>query len=227
MNGMNTLAIYNGPGVKYDTTIERRWLSIKGLNITVLNHNEFTRENLDKFNLIILPGGSGSGICKGLGLNGKQELIDWVSDGGIIIGVCAGMFALSKGYTWSLGLINYHVVDNPFYRRGDHPVNLTITNEGREFLGLRRKVFDNVPYRNGPVVNKIDYNDFNVMNEKILAYFDSEWKAEGGKEGLMRGTPAIICNNYRNGLIIAISPHLEASSKYRGIIIKLIKKLLK
>lgn len=223
---MNKVAVYSGPGVDYKATVKRLWLSMSNdLDIKALKYDKFTKENLDKFDIVILPGGSGSGISFGLHVKEcTQNLIDWVSEGGTIIGVCAGMYSMTKGYELSLGLINWQVADKPHWKRGIQKVDLKLTEKGKEFFNLRRDVLKDVHYHNGPIVERIDYNDFNVSNEGVLAYFDTEIIAEGSSKEIMKGSPAIIKCNYRNGLVIALSPHLEAT-KLKKIIIKLIKRL--
>jgi glutamine amidotransferase-like uncharacterized protein len=221
---MTKIAIYNGPGVSYELTVKKSWLPFsKNFEVSVLKYTKFTKKQLDKFDVVVLPGGSGMGINAGLGLYGRQNLIDWVSEGGTIIGVCAGFYSMVKGYEYSLGLLNYRIADRPNWRRGNHPVDLKLSEAGKKFFNVRRNMFLNVPYHNGPVVERNDGLDYNISNEEILAYFDTELIAEGSTKQLMKGSPAIIKNNYRNGLVIAISPHFEHSRHYKKIIEKIFK----
>lgn len=225
---MNKIAVYNGHGVSFEKTVKKRWLSMSDeLDISVLNAEEFSRENLNKFDVVILPGGSGSEICLALhATNNRQNLIDWVYEGGKIMGVCAGMYALTKGYTFSLGLINFSVTDRPYWERGRHNVNLSLTEHGKKYLGLKRDFLKSVNYHNGPVVQEERYStDTKILNTEVLAYFDSELVAKGSKMNLMAGSPAMIKNNYGDGLVIAVSPHLEATKKFKKIIIKILKQI--
>lgn len=221
---MQFIGIYNGPGVNYELTIKKFWLQFKNLNI--LNYFDFTKkEILNKYNIVILPGGSGTKISNGLGLKGRNNLIKWVLDGGIIIGVCAGFYAMLKGYENSLNLLNYKIKDKPYWRRGKHFVDLKLTKEGKKFFNVKSDIFLNVPYHNGPVVEKINIIDSNIYNEKILAFFNTELVAEGSTKKVMKDSPAIIMNNYGHGYVIAISVHFEQSQIYVKIIEKMINNL--
>lgn len=220
----SNVGIYHGAGASKEY-VEKHWSKlIKGIRL--MTSPEFTKCKLDELGVIILPGGSGSKTCQDLGENGRQSLIDWVHSGGTIIGVCAGMFCMLDGYEWSMNLINYELVDKSHWIRGKEPVTLSITDGGRKFLGLRRKILENVPYHNGPVVQRIEHKNHNVFNERIIAIFEDDWPPEGGSPGLMKGTPAIVSCDYGNGHVVAFSPHLERHSDYKKIIKKLIVKII-
>lgn len=217
------IAVYYGPGSSKEY-VEKHWGKLIK-DIRLLSNVEFTKETLNELDIVILPGGSGSKICEGLGTKGKRLLRDWVIGGGIIIGVCAGMFALLKGYEWSIGMLDYELVDKPYWIRGRHFVSLSITVSGKKFLKLRRDMLHNVPYHNGPVVKKTQIIDPNISNEKVLAIFETDLPAEGGQENTMKKTPAIVVCNYGMGTVIAFSPHLEADKNYKKIIRKLIRNV--
>lgn len=208
------IAIYYGPGSSKEY-VDERWVSFIP-EITLLKNTEFTKKNLRIFDILILPGGSGSKQCNALCKRRKQNIVNWVINGGTIIGVCAGMYSLLKGYDWSLGLLDFSVVDKSNWNRGEFPVNLKISSDGQKFLNLNEDRLIDVPYHNGPVVKKLNFEDENVSNEKILATFEND---------NLENSVAIILCEYGKGKVIALSPHLEADENYKKIVLNLIQKL--
>jgi glutamine amidotransferase-like uncharacterized protein len=222
----NRIGIYNGPGVGYEHTIIGLWSKLsKDISIEPIDHKDFKKKVLQDYKVIILPGGSGSGICRGLGSSGKQALVSWVSNGGTLIGVCAGMYAMTKGYEWSMGLIDYYVTDSPHWERGNHQTEIHINVHGRSFLKLKRRELI-VNYHNGPIVAKIDDKDLNITNEQVLATFKTECHNAEGYDNLMIGSPAIVKANYGKGTVIGFSPHLEKDRNHKKIIAKMIKSFI-
>lgn len=221
------IGIYTGPGVGYDHTVKGRWKKLhRNINVIDIAHTDFNELHLLKFKVIVLPGGSGSGICNGLGPDGKAALTNWVWNGGTLIGVCAGMYAMVKGYDWSLGLFDYYVTDPTHWSRGNHQVIISMNADGRKFFKTRKDIIENVNYHNGPIIAKIDDKDIQITNECVLATFKTECHNGEGYDNLMIDSPAIIKANYGKGLVIGISPHFEADKEHKVFISKLILKIL-
>ncbi|MBT6847278.1 MAG: biofilm PGA synthesis protein PgaB, partial [Planctomycetaceae bacterium] len=79
---------------------------------------------LDAFDVLIHPGGSGSKQGNDLGEDGRQQVRQFVSQGGGFLGVCAGAYLATNDYTWSLNLIDAKVVDRKHWARGTGTVQL-------------------------------------------------------------------------------------------------------
>jgi hypothetical protein len=139
--------------------------------------------------------------------------------------VCAGMYAIVKGYEWSMGLLDYYVTDSPHWERGNHTVELYVNSKGRSFFKIKRRELK-VNYHNGPIVAPIDDKDLNITNETVLAIFKTECHSPEGYDNLMIGSPAIVTANYGKGRVIGFSPHLEADSTNKKIIAKMIKSFI-
>lgn len=102
------------------------------------------------YDLVILPGGSGSGQAKALGEQGTKHLVDFVDQGGGHMGVCAGAYLASSHYSWSLDLINAEVRDTKHWNRGTGNSVLDFTPAGQSLLDHESAQGD-VFYGQGPL----------------------------------------------------------------------------
>ncbi len=67
-------------------TLEREF----GLRFTGLRAERISRLQLANYDVIILPPGSSSGYALAFGENGAEKLSEWVSSGGVLIGIAGG-----------------------------------------------------------------------------------------------------------------------------------------
>jgi len=215
------IALYIDEGVSASTVNHWLLMAKEGLidEFQVVKSKDIASEKLSMFNWLIFPGGSGSKICSKLSEEMHQIIHDEIYDRGLnVLGICAGAYAFSTGYDWSLNLIDNVVADKPNWKRGTSNVKISFTAIGMKALQLKKKDW-NVYYHNGPVFEKVKlYKD-----HKVLATFKDDMVAENGKEGLMKDSPAIIQTKYGKGNVVAISPHLEKTPAAN----KIIKKILK
>lgn len=144
--------------------------------------------------IILFPGGSGSAFAKRLGENKRNEIIEWVRNGGCYIGVCAGAYlaALHLHITpmeipdkaWERGLHTVYIVAEQTIKEGGYAVN----------------------YHNGPIFKT-------HPDVEVWAWFKSNYLAEGGQYDMVN-TPAITYNLFGNGHVTLFSPHLEKSGEH-------------
>lgn len=59
----------------------------------------FDVNDLSKYDVLILPSGTGIGLAKALGLQGCSAVKKYVKEGGGCVGICAGAYLTAKGYT--------------------------------------------------------------------------------------------------------------------------------
>jgi glutamine amidotransferase-like uncharacterized protein len=192
-------------------------------NLSVLKADDFVLEKLKDYDLIILPGGSGSKICNTLGEHNRNELKKYVEQGGNLLGVCAGAYAISSGYDWSMSLINYELVDKKNAHRGEAVMPFELTKAGMKLLRIKDGNLPSIYYHNGPVWKIFDSEKENTST--VLATFKEDIYAEAGTAGQASGTPAIIYDKFGIGKVMAISPHFEKSLGYEYVIDKVIRFL--
>jgi glutamine amidotransferase-like uncharacterized protein len=219
------IALYVDEGVSASTINHWLLMAKEGLidEFEVVKAKDITSIKLSLFNWLIIPGGSGHVICSKLSDENRKELEETIVNGLNVMGICAGAYALSSNYDWSLDLIPYQVADKPHWKRGTGNVDVEFNKATADKLKLKNKTVS-VHYHNGPVFQPTLIIEKHVLKSvKVLAKFKSDIVAEGGESGWMMNSPAIVYTKHGKGNIIAISSHFEKTP----IANKIIKKLLK
>jgi predicted deacylase len=160
---------------------------------------------LDGFDVVVFPGGSGSGEAASLGEAGRARVKAFVESGGGYIGICAGAYLALCNFSWGLEIVDAKTV-SPQWRRGVGEVSVELTEAGRRILCDRAGAFG-CHYANGPCIgpgNRADLPDYDT-----LAWFRSEVAGHGAPPGVMSNSPAIVASRYGKGRVICCSPHPE------------------
>lgn len=161
---------------------------------------------LNNFDVLIMPGGSGSLQSKKLEETGRKNVIEFVESGGGYVGICAGSYLATSQYSWSLGLVNARVWDRVHWARGTGNVTLSMTPSGLRLLNAKQaELF--VYYGQGPLL--APDTKAHLPGYEVLASYKTEVVSKGAPEGSMVGTHAIIRTMYKNGRVICFSPHPE------------------
>lgn len=160
---------------------------------------------LDQFNVIAVPGGSGSREAASIGEEGRARIRKFVEDGGGYIGICAGAYLATSGFSWGLKILNAKTV-SPKWERGHAMVKIELTPRGREILGHRNGVFD-CKYANGPVLCPAHVES--LPDYEPLAFYRTEVAEHDSPQGVMIDSPAIVAGRCGKGRVIVSSPHPE------------------
>lgn len=161
---------------------------------------------LSEFDVLVLPGGSGSKQGKSLGREGREAIRNFVQDGGGYVGFCAGAYLASSDYSWSLHILDARVLDRKHWARGTGTVKLKLTDGGKELLGAERDAVT-VYYGQGPLLEPAQKDD--VPDYRILATYQTEIAKNGAPQGVMKGTTAIAAGRFGKGRVLCFSPHPE------------------
>ncbi len=201
------IALYQGPGTggPGPPNLMRKLNQPPVSAITPVSPETIQAGGLTNFDVVIFGGGSGSKQAAALGDSGRANVRRFVEQGGGYIGICAGAYLATSGYSWSLNLINARTV-SPKWQRGTGTVQLELTETGGTILGRRAGPFD-VRYANGPIVKADDKPDLPPF--ETLAYFRSELARNDAPVGVMVNAPAIFCAPYKQGRVVCVSPHPE------------------
>lgn len=185
-----------------------------GFVATRVTSQQIREDGLTGFDVLIMPGGSGSKQAERLEQGGRERIREFVRSGGGYVGICAGSYLASSHYDWSLGLINARVWDRAHWDRGGGEVCLRMSDPGAELLGLGGSV--PVHYNQGPLLVPDDESD--LPGYQVLATFETEVATKGAQPGSMTGTHAIIRSTFGKGRVICYSPHPEVTDGPNGLI---------
>lgn len=181
-------------------------LTKRGHQVTKLKDKDVSEGDISKFDLLIFPGGSGSGEGKAIGETGREKVRKFIEAGGGYVGICAGAYLGTCKYDWGLKVTNAQTVDSKHWKRGQGMVNIELTDAGKKVLGDKAGPIE-IKYANGPLLGPAEMTE--LPGYEVLAVFRSELHENGAPEGVMINTPAIITAEYGKGRVMLLSPHAE------------------
>ncbi len=163
---------------------------------------------LNKFDAILVPGGSARREAISMGIAARDEVRRFVKDGGIYMGVCAGAYLASEQSNLDLSLIPLTTLDAAHWYRVDDMtgVDVELTPAGMEIFGIPKRNV-RIGYENGPIFGLPAPRP--DMNFCPVGFFRSEVVGDGGQRGVMLGAPAMILGKYGRGVVLILSPHPE------------------
>lgn len=173
-----------------------------GMTVARVTAADIAAGALDAQDAIVFPGGTGSGQAKSLGVDASAAVRAFAESGGGVIGVCAGGYLLTQGYsddTRRLELINAHLWDLEHWARGAGTVQIQPVGTS-----------DSIPiqFENAPVFAPAT-RDLGLPPYGTLATFTSDLVAEPtGRESIV-GRDAIIAAPFGKGRVVLFGPHPE------------------
>ena len=204
------VAIYDDAGgsEKGPPNVERCLSAAEGFETERVTAADIRAGALERFDVVIHPGGSGSKQAAALEDAGCDTVRRFVERGGGFVGICAGSYLASAHYPWSLGLIDARVVDREHWARGTGDVQIALTP-------VARSAFDSdageltIYYGQGPLLAPAARDD--IPDYELLASYETEIAKNGAPRGVMKGTTAIARGTFGKGRVFCFSPHPEKS----------------
>jgi glutamine amidotransferase-like uncharacterized protein len=173
---------------------------------------------LERFDVVIFPGGRASRQAAALDVAGQQAVRDYVRAGGGYVGICGGAF-LATAHPEYLGLVNAWTLRDQrilpgvglvsLATRGPATVQMELTEAGQMILGDFPARID-VNFAGGPIFRSPAGG--NAPAFVPLAHYRSEVSEYELQRGTMIHTPSIIAAQFGKGRVLAISPHAEVTA---------------
>ena len=205
------IAIYNDAGVgtgdaaKFEAcitdTTKYRYTEVLG--------DDIRNGVLNNFDMLLVPGGSGSGQAESLQSVGLDSVRSFVYRGGGYYGTCGGAYLASAAYSWSLKILNAKAVDGAHWDRGHGPVVINFTQEGKEFYGITQDTVT-IIYWQGPLMAPGSVDTLPPYVK--LSTFVTEIAENGAIPGAMIGSTAFAQSCFGKGRVIIHSPHPEMTT---------------
>ncbi len=220
-NGMKTIiappvktrelkvGIYRGPGspqggVDSVTNVLKPFPQVQ---VVVLSERDVGTLNLSAYDVLVFPGGSGSGQSKGIGEAGLKNVRDFVSSGGGYVGICGGAYLACSNFSWGLGILNAGTVSNK-WMRGQAMLDLQLAPAGEQILGHVKGPFK-VRYHNGPILKPAHRTDIPAYT--TVTVFKTEVAENGTPVGVQVNSPAHVISTFGKGRVFISSPHPEST----------------
>src|SRR3954452_20764336 len=142
-----------GGGGQGPANVSKCLAAAKGKKFTyaIVSAEQIRAGRLKEADVLVQPGGSGSGQAAALKPEGRDAIKEFVRGGGGYVGICAGAYLASADYTWSLHILNAKVVDRQHWARGTGEVKVRMSAEGRRLFGVKDDVV-NIYYGQGPLL---------------------------------------------------------------------------
>lgn len=228
VNGMKTIiaapaaprqlkvGVYAGPGTPKSSSdaVLKVLQPFPEISAVTLSGPDVGTLNLAAFDVLVFPGGSGSGQSKGIGEAGLKNVRQFVDNGGGYVGICAGAYLACSNFSWGLGILNAGTVSNK-WRRGQGIVDTEMTGANPEILGSVKGLFK-VRYNNGPVLKPGGRTDLPAYTP--LALFRTEMALNDTPAGVMVNSPAQAVATYGKGRVFVSSPHPEGTPGLENLI---------
>jgi putative intracellular protease/amidase len=200
-----------GKGIPCVTEIMSRTDDIK---LTRLKGADIAAGGLRGYDLVMFTGGSGSAEAAGLGEKGREEVRDFVRNGGGYVGICAGAYLACSGFEWGVGILNAKTVSSK-WRRGQGEVKV----EGEAF---GEKLTDRgVRYANGPIIKADVRKDLPAF--ETLVSFRTELAENDTPVGVMVNAPAMVRSSYGLGRVFTSSPHPEQTAGLEDLVVQAVR----
>ncbi len=195
-----------GTGNAGPTTLLNVLGQFNDVSVRKLMADDIRSGALDHFDVLIHPGGSGSGQGQHLQTEGREKIRAFIADGGGFIGICAGAYLASADYSWSLNILDAKVLDRQHWARGNGMVEITLTDAGQHLLKSDQPQLT-IYYAQGPLL--APRNNPDIPDYQTLATFKTEIARNGAPEGVMKNTTAIAAGQFGHGRVLCFSPHPE------------------
>lgn len=160
-------------------------------------------ENYDVF---ILPGGTGGGEAKALGVEGGRRVTEFVKNGKGVVAICAGGYYVNQGwneYTGAVDILNGTNWDGENWARGEGFIAVKSTaQDGTE-------TSHTMWFENGPIFAPAGAEG--VPEYTPLVKYVTDMAAPNAPKGQMEGRDAVVAASFGNGRIVAFGPHPELS----------------
>jgi putative intracellular protease/amidase len=200
-----------GKGIPCVTEIMSRTHDIK---LTRLKGADIAAGGLRGYDLVMFTGGSGSAEAAGLGEKGREEVRDFVRNGGGYVGICAGAYLACSGFEWGVGILNAKTVSSK-WRRGQGEVKV----EGEAF---GEKLTDRgVRYANGPIIKADVRKDLPAF--ETLVSFRTELAENDTPVGVMVNAPAMVRSSCGLGRVFTSSPHPEQTAGLEDLVVQAVR----
>jgi hypothetical protein len=201
------VALFDGKGAAAGgiENTEQVLKSIPLAEITRVKAQDWATLDLKAFDVAVFSGGSGSAQAEAIGEAGRNNVREYVRNGGGFVGICAGAYLACSNFKWGLGILNASTVSSK-WRRGQGFMECEVTEAGRKLLGDVKSTFK-VRYHNGPIIKPAQRTD--VPAYTPVSLFRSEIAEYGSPVGVMVNSPAQALGTFGRGRVFISSPHPE------------------
>jgi glutamine amidotransferase PdxT len=177
---------------------------------------------LDNYDVVMFPGGSGTGEANALQQSGCAKVEQFVARGGGYVGTCAGAYLPALGYntatTW-LQIVDAQIIDVDHWDRGSGVVQVHSLNTNNVILAGFGEHF-NAQYFSGPLLapgGAASLPDYEAQAVFVTDIHDN------GPAGVMPGKACMTTSVYQSGRCVLFSFHPELTPGLEQMDVRAVK----
>jgi len=219
------VGVFNGNGagaISVIETIEALRIDT-GINAFAISAVDIQKGGLDKLDVFVFPGGSGSKQLNNLGQSGKDKILDFVRiQGKGIVGICAGAYLLSStaGYP-SIALASSIHIDRKHYNRGRGLVQFALTEQGIAIFPELKETSLFVQYYDGPVLSQTD--SIKSKYNEVATFVSDIHPDNYAPKGITPGQTFSLNENIGNGKLFIFAGHPESTPGMRWLVPRMVR----
>lgn len=220
------VAVFGGSGASATCileTMEALKIDVE-IQASVIQAHQIQNGELDNFDVLIFPGGSGSKELNNLGKATVIQVHNFMKKQGKgVVGICAGGYLMSttKGYP-SLELASATVIDRPHYNRGRGLVEFELRDEGEEIFPELKNQSLFLQYYDGPVLVPADNNNTYI---ELATYKTDIHPDDRAPEGITPGKTFILEEKCGKGNLMIVTGHPESTPGMRWIVPRMARRV--
>ena len=156
--------------------------------------------------VFVIPGGTGNGIARALGMEGCALVTRRVNEGMGCVAICAGGYLVVEGWspeTRSIELLNAKSWDDEHWARGEGFI--AVKMQGRDYGESSHTMW----FENGPIF--VPGTISGIGAYVPLVRYVTDMAAPDAPKGMMEGRDAAIAGELGKGRAVAFGPHPEMS----------------
>lgn len=194
----------------------------EGFQAAIIGPAAIRAGGLDNYDVVVFPGGSGSGEAEALQQNGCSMVERFVARGGGFVGTCAGAFLAVLCYntasSW-LELVNARAIDVEHWKRGEGSVQIQVINSNNVILAGCSNVFS-AQYFNGPLLMPGDSTNLPGYEQDAIYLTDVHSNLPAN---IMPGTTCMTTSRYKLGRCVLFSFHPELTPGLEQMDVRAVK----
>lgn len=174
-------------------------ISIDKVSTNVISSPTFSKD----YDVLILPGGTGGGEAKAVGVEGGHRITDFVKNGKGVIAICAGGYYVAEGWseaTKAVDIVAAKNFDGDHWARGEQFIAVKTSDNGTSHT---------MWFENGPIF--VPAAVPGTAPYASLVKYVSDLAAKDAPHGMMEGRDAVIAAPFGKGRVVAFGPHPELS----------------
>ena len=189
----------------------------------VVRASQIMSGELDKFDAIVFPGGSGRSETQSLGDAGMETLVTMVKEKGkAVVGICAGAYIMTETPNYpSLDLNGCEAIDIEHDNRGHGLSKFSLTKEGKEiFPELKDREISFCQYYEGPVLVPAKSG---AKFMELATMLSDVHTVEGTPANMTNNRPFVVAAQVGKGRVASFVGHPECTPGMRWMLPRMVR----